>query len=75
MRGPGPKETDIKLIKVITAMEGEARGWVVPKPHYSARPLCFGSRGPSLSPRIRHRSALTEKAWENAVQLLGNYEG
>ena len=39
----------------------------------------FGSRGPSenvkmfpaRSPRIRHRSELTERDWENAVQELG----
>ena len=39
----------------------------------------FGSRGPSEEvrtfparwPRIRHRSALPEKAWENAIQGLG----
>ena len=32
----------------------------------------FGSRGPSeFSPQIRHRNALTEKAWEDAVQGLG----
>ena len=51
---------------------------LVPRPHYSARPICFGSRGPSeevrtlptRSPRIQHRSELTENAWENAVQGL-----
>ena len=50
----------------------------VPRPHYSARPIRLGSRAPSeevmafpaRSPRIRHRSELTEKAWENAVQGL-----
>ena len=34
----------------------------------------FGSRGPNESPcrssRIRHRNALTEKAWEDALQGL-----
>ena len=34
----------------------------------------FGSRGPSKSPcrssRIRHRNALTEKTWEDALQGL-----
>ena len=49
---------------------------LVPRPHYSARPKRFESRGPSenvfraRSPRIRHRSELTERAWENAVQGL-----
>ena len=32
----------------------------------------FGSRGPSeVLSQIRHRNALTEKAWEDAVQGLG----
>ena len=44
---------------------------LVPRPHYSARPKRFGSRGasedvrhlpPFHTPRIRHRSKLTEKA-------------
>ena len=51
---------------------------LVPRPHYSARPIRFGSRAaseevrafPARSPRIPHRSELTEKAWENAVQGL-----
>ena len=49
---------------------------LVPRPHYPARPKRFESRGPSenvfcaRSPRIRHRSELTESAWENAVQGL-----
>ena len=46
----------------------------------SARPKRFGSRGPmkqkceafsALTTRIRHRSELTERDWENAVQRLG----
>ena len=46
----------------------------------SARPKRFGSRGPikrkceafsARSTRIRHRSELTERDWENAVQGLG----
>ena len=46
-----------------------------PFEQYSARPIRFGSRGPSeavpaRSPRTRHRSNQTE-AWENAVQGLG----
>ena len=36
----------------------------------------FGSRGPiefpECSSRIRHRNALTEKAWEDAVHGQGN---
>ena len=52
---------------------------LVPRPHYSARPKRFGSRGPmenvrpfpDRSPRIRHRNELTERDWENAVQGLG----
>ena len=49
---------------------------LVPRPHYPARPKRFESRGPSenvfcaRSPRIRHRSELTERGWENAVQGL-----
>ena len=48
---------------------------LVPRPHYSARPKRFGSRGhvfPDRSPRVRHRNELTERDWENAVQGLGN---
>ena len=49
---------------------------LVPWPYYSARPMCFGSRGPSefsfgRSSRIQHRNVLTEKAWEDAAQGLG----
>ena len=52
---------------------------LVPKRHYFARPNRFGSRGPSENVRpfptrllrIRHRSELTERDWENAVQGLG----
>ena len=49
---------------------------LVPRPHYPARPKRFESSGPSKnvfcarSTRIRHRSELTERAWENAVQGL-----
>ena len=42
------------------------------RPHYSARLMRFGSRGPSeFFSQIRHRNALTEIAWEDAVQGLG----
>ena len=40
----------------------------VPRPRYCARPMRFASRG--RSSRIRHRNALTKKAWEDAVQGL-----
>ena len=43
---------------------------LVPRPHYWARPMSFGSRGLSELSRIRHRNALVEKAWEEAVQGL-----
>ena len=46
----------------------------VPRPHYSARKIRIGSRRSEFSgrsPRIRHRSELTEKAWENGIQGLG----
>ena len=49
-------------------------------PHYSARPKHFGLSDPSedarpfpaRSPRIRHRSELPDRDWENAEQGLGN---
>ena len=45
---------------------------LVRRPHYSARLMRFGSRGPSeFSSQIRHPITLTEKAWEDAVQGLG----
>ena len=40
---------------------------LVHRPHYFARLMRFGSRGPS----VRHRNALTEIAWEDAVKGLG----
>ena len=46
--------------------------WVVHRPHYSARLTRFGSRGlTECFSKIRHRNALTEIAWEDAVQGLG----
>ena len=37
----------------------------------------FGSRGPSESPgrssRILHRNAMTERAWEDAVNVMLNF--
>ena len=45
---------------------------LVRRPHYSARLMRFGSRGPSeFFSQIRHRNALTEIAWEGVVQALG----
>ena len=42
---------------------------LVPGAHYCAWPIRFGSRDPSeFLSRIRHRNALTEKAWEGAEQ-------
>ena len=54
---------------------------LVPRPYHSTRPMRFGSRipseflraSPSCSSRIRHRNALTEKAWEDAPQRLGKF--
>ena len=51
--------------------------FLVPRPHYSARPKPFRSCDPSKdvcfqarSPRILHRSELIERDWENVVQRL-----
>ena len=45
---------------------------LVRRPHYSARLMRFGSRGPSeFFSQIRHRNALTEIAWEDAEQGIG----
>ena len=41
---------------------------LVRRPHYSVRLMRFGSRGPS---EFANRNALTEIAWEDAVQGLG----
>jgi len=50
---------------------------LVPRPHYSAQSMRFGSCGPIEffyhSSPIRHRNELTEKAWEDAVRGLDNY--
>ena len=47
-----------------------ARCCLVPRPQFFARPKRFGSRGPSENvPRIRLRSELSERDWENAVQV------
>ena len=46
--------------------------WLVHRPHYFARLIRFGSRGPSeFFSQISHRNSLTEIAWEDAVQRLG----
>ena len=48
-----------------------ARCCLVPRPQFFARPKRFGSRGPSENvPQIRHRSELTKRDWENAVQVF-----
>ena len=48
---------------------------LVRRPHYSARLMSFGSRGPSESfSQIRHRNPLTEIAWEDAVASEKNRE-
>ena len=45
---------------------------LVHRPHYSARLMRFGSRGPNeFFSQIRHRNAFTEIAWEDAGQGLG----
>ena len=53
--------------------------YLVPRPHCSARPMRYGSRGasefllaaPCRSSWIRHRNVWTEKAWKDALQGLG----
>ena len=48
---------------------------LVRRPHYSVRLMRFGSRGPSeFFSQIRHRNALREIAWEEAVTLEKNRE-
>ena len=48
---------------------------LIRRPHSSARLMRFGSRGPSdFSSQIRHRNALTEIAWEDAVASEKNRE-
>ena len=45
---------------------------LVPRPHYYAQPMRFGSRGlRKFLSQIRHRNALTERAWKDAIQGLG----
>ena len=51
---------------------------LVPRPHYSARPLRFRSRGPSeflslpesLGYNVLLRNIMTEKTWEDAAQVV-----
>ena len=48
---------------------------LVRRPHYFARLMRFGSRGPSeFFSQIRHRNAFTEIVWEDAVALEKNRE-
>ena len=71
-----PIETEDVILLATQARDSPC---LVPRPHYSAQPKRFGSRGPNenvkmfpnRSPRIRHRNELTERDWENAVQGLG----
>ena len=84
-RGRNPycwPEFNNKLVKVLEKLLPFAKYvrtdhyCLVTRPYYSARPMCFGSRGPSefsfgRSSRIQHRNVLTEKAWEDAAQGLG----
>ena len=45
---------------------------LVHRPHYLARLMRLGSRGPrEFFSQIRHRNALTEIAWADAEQGLG----
>ena len=44
------------------------RSCLVPRPHYSARSMRFGSRDPSPCVRLEY---VTEMHWENAVGGLG----
>ena len=68
----------IPVSSVFNDSEGPYRKTVcrclVRRPHYSARLMRFGSRGPSeFFSQIRHRNAFTELeiAWEDAEQRLG----
>ena len=47
---------------------------LVPRPHYSARSMCFGSRGPGAS-RDTPQNALTEKAWEDSTVVVTEKQG
>ena len=42
---------------------------LVPRPHYSARPVRSG-HVVRARPGIRHRNALTERAWEDSTVEL-----
>ena len=44
---------------------------LVPRPHYSAAKAFRVTWSKRCSPRIRHRSELTERDWEIAVQIQG----
>ena len=68
----------IPVSSVFNDSEGPYRKTVcrclVRRPHYSARLMRFGSRGPSeFFSQTRHRNAFTELeiAWEDAEQRLG----
>ena len=65
----------IEQIRVKRDRTSLGKPCLVPRPHYYARPMRFGSRGPrkflmaspGRSSRIRHRNALTERAWKDTV--------
>ena len=66
----------IPVSSVFNDSEGLYRttGWrcLVRRPHYSARLMRFGARGPSeFATEMPSACALTEIAWEDAVQGLG----
>ena len=69
-------DNEIPVSDVFNDSEGLYRKTVcrclVHRPHYSARLMRSGSRGPSeFFSQIRHRNAFTEIAWEDAEQGLG----
>ena len=54
---------------------GTGTGCLVPRPHYYARPMRFGSRGPAVRLGYVTENALTERAWKDVVQGLGKGTG
>ena len=42
---------------------------LVPRPHYSAQPKRFGSRGPSENVRPRQKSSKARKKWDSSKQV------
>ena len=73
------REWSIPVSSAFSDSEGLYRTTVcrclVRRPNYFARLMRFGSRGPSeFFSQIRHRNALTEIAWEDAVASEKNRE-